>query len=238
MDQIKGLKINSAGYGTIPKLVMQDRNLNVYSKAIYAYFCSYTGAGDTCFPSRDKICYDLNISRGAYQKYLKALIERGYVTAEQQKTENGGFSHNVYTVKDIVDFTVAHETVHGETVLGDTVHGGTVHREIGANNNSLNNNNLNNNSNNNIGKKSASRFIPPTIEEVRSYCSERKNNIDPQRFIDYYQSNGWKVGKNPMKDWQAAVRTWERSSGSYNKQAATTSWAGNNPPGYDEMFGG
>lgn len=56
------------------------------------------------------------------------------------------------------------------------------------------------------------RFSPPTIEEVKAYCDERKNRVDPQRFIDYYESNGWKVGKNPMKDWKAAVRTWERNS--------------------------
>ena len=50
----------------------------------------------------------------------------------------------------------------------------------------------------------------PTIEEVKAYCQERNNRVDPERFIDYYTANGWKVGKNPMKDWKAAVRTWER----------------------------
>lgn len=59
-------------------------------------------------------------------------------------------------------------------------------------------------------KKTAKRFTPPTVDEVRAYCQERQNNVDAERFIDYYTSNGWKVGKNPMKDWKAAVRTWER----------------------------
>ena len=63
-----------------------------------------------------------------------------------------------------------------------------------------------------IPRKTASRFTPPTLEEVQSYCSERKNGVDAQRFIDYYSSNGWMVGKNKMKDWKAAVRTWERNS--------------------------
>lgn len=57
----------------------------------------------------------------------------------------------------------------------------------------------------------ASRFTPPTFDEVKAYCSERKNNVDAQRFIDYYTANGWKVGRNSMRDWKAAVRTWERS---------------------------
>lgn len=50
----------------------------------------------------------------------------------------------------------------------------------------------------------------PTLEEVKAYCKERGNKVDPERWFDYYTSNGWKVGKNPMKDWKAAVRTWER----------------------------
>lgn len=50
----------------------------------------------------------------------------------------------------------------------------------------------------------------PTLEDVKAYCQERGNRVDPERFIDYYTANGWKVGKNPMKDWKAAVRTWER----------------------------
>lgn len=56
----------------------------------------------------------------------------------------------------------------------------------------------------------ARRFTPPTVEEVRAYCQERGNNVDPQRFVDFYAAKGWMVGKNPMKDWKAAVRTWER----------------------------
>lgn len=54
------------------------------------------------------------------------------------------------------------------------------------------------------------RFIPPSLDEVTAYCTERNNSIDPEGFIDYYTSNGWKVGKNPMKDWKAAVRSWEQ----------------------------
>lgn len=54
-------------------------------------------------------------------------------------------------------------------------------------------------------------FRPPTADEVRAYCSERGNSVDPQAFVDFYESKGWMIGKNRMKDWKAAVRTWERS---------------------------
>ena len=62
----------------------------------------------------------------------------------------------------------------------------------------------------NIGEKSK-RFIPPTLNEVREYCRERNNNVDPETFINFYESKGWLVGKTKMKDWKACVRTWERN---------------------------
>lgn len=62
----------------------------------------------------------------------------------------------------------------------------------------------------NIGDKpQQKRFIPPTLEEVTSYCQERKNGIDPQKFIDHYTANGWMRGKTKIKDWKACIRTWE-----------------------------
>lgn len=54
------------------------------------------------------------------------------------------------------------------------------------------------------------RFVPPTLEQVATYCQERKNGIDPQHFVDYYEARGWKLGKNNMKDWRATIRTWEK----------------------------
>lgn len=68
--------------------------------------------------------------------------------------------------------------------------------------------NVNNNNNiNNVGKK----FIPPSVDEVRAYCQERNNKVDAQSFVDFYESKGWYVGKTKMKDWKAAIRTWEKS---------------------------
>ncbi len=52
--------------------------------------------------------------------------------------------------------------------------------------------------------------IPPTVADVREYCHQRGNRIDPDTFVDFYESKGWMVGRNKMKNWQAAVRTWER----------------------------
>ena len=56
-------------------------------------------------------------------------------------------------------------------------------------------------------------FIVPSLEEITDYCKERKNQINPQTFLDHYTGNGWMVGKNKMKDWKAVIRTWETRGG-------------------------
>jgi DNA-binding transcriptional MerR regulator len=61
-------------------------------------------------------------------------------------------------------------------------------------------------------KKERMLFIVPSLQEVSAYCQERNNNVDSQKFFDFYESKGWMVGKNKMKDWKAAVRTWEDKS--------------------------
>jgi len=61
-------------------------------------------------------------------------------------------------------------------------------------------------------KAKVKRFVKPKIEEIMDYCEERQNNVDAEKFYDYYSSNGWRVGKNPMKDWKASVRTWEKNT--------------------------
>ena len=93
-------------------------------------------------------------------------------------------------------------------------------RQQTSTNKNKNNNKNKNKNNNDIGSKG--RFAPPTLEEVRAYCQERMNTVDPERFFDYYTSNGWKVGKNPMKDWKAAVRSWERSDSATQKSAKSS----------------
>ncbi len=82
-----------------------------------------------------------------------------------------------------------------------------------------------------------SEFVKPSVEEVAAYCKSRGNSVDPQVFVDFYESKGWCIGKNKMKDWQAAVRTWERSrdgatagtghAGFTARRCASTATAGN-----------
>jgi tRNA A37 N6-isopentenylltransferase MiaA len=73
------------------------------------------------------------------------------------------------------------------------------------------------------GVKEKLRFSQPTVEEVATYCRERQNGVDAQRFVDFYAAKGWKIGQNTMKDWKAAVRTWEQRSDSPQKPIKTVS---------------
>lgn len=59
--------------------------------------------------------------------------------------------------------------------------------------------------------KTGSSFVKPALEEVKAYCEERRKGIDPEKWFDYYTANGWKVGRNTMKDWRASIRTWEKN---------------------------
>lgn len=63
--------------------------------------------------------------------------------------------------------------------------------------------------------KKSNRFSPPSLAEVQKYVLERGSNVSAQRFVDFYQSKNWMIGKNKMKDWRAAVRTWEQKEGSF-----------------------
>lgn len=67
-------------------------------------------------------------------------------------------------------------------------------------------------------KKASSRFIPPTLEEVSAFIAENNYRVNAEKFIDYYNANGWMVGKTKMKDWKAAVRNWHRNEREVPKQ--------------------
>lgn len=69
-------------------------------------------------------------------------------------------------------------------------------------------------------------FTPPSIEDVKKYCLERGNGVSAERFINHYTSNGWMVGKNKMKDWRAAVRTWEQNTKKYGTENAKNKTGG------------
>jgi len=109
----------------------------------------------------------------------------------------------------------ATESRRNQTTSNDIKQHQTESNDIKTANNKENNNKEENNNKND--KKSNTRFAPPTREELAAYIAEKGYKVDADRWMAYYESNGWKVGRNPMKDWKAAVRTW--ASNGFDKPA-------------------
>ena len=166
--------INSKGYGIIPKLIMQDRTIHATAKCIYAYFCSFAGAGALCFPTRSKICYDLCISIDTYGKYLRQLIEHGYIKCEQFK-ENGRFSHNVYTLCS---------TISPCPKISDTED--IVYDNLDTNNNNIKNNNINksnNEKNININNDEKRNFADLSPEFLNQKIDNLSESVEVKKLI-------------------------------------------------------
>lgn len=104
------------------------------------------------------------------------------------------------------------------------------------NNKNLDKNNKENYTNNSIVKEK--RFAKPTLEDVIAYCEEKRNGVDPEKWFNYYESNGWKVGKNSMKNWKACVNTWARQNfGNNNATSNETTDKGFKKYSEDEIVG-
>jgi hypothetical protein len=88
-------------------------------------------------------------------------------------------------------------------------------------------------------KQKRKNFVKPTVEEIAAYCKEKNYNVNAQQFFNYYESNGWKVGRNAMKSWQAAVQNWNTRDKA-NKKATGTMWSNNSTDadtaGYEDLF--
>lgn len=153
-DKIKLEGVMSKGYGSIPKLVMLDRELSIEAKAIYAYIASYSGNGDSAFPSIKKICYDLQINEKRFNRHKKVLFDKGYIEVSQERKGGGKFASNVYTIKHYIQPTTQNGgtdsdndepyTQNGSTGNGSTHNGNSENG--GTNNNSFTNNSSTNNS--------------------------------------------------------------------------------------------
>lgn len=144
---------------------------------------------------------------------------------EEQKTdENGDYSKDS-KAKDNQNGTESQPNGKQEEAEKKPINNlGKTESKPNENDNENDNENVNVNVNvNDNGSRGTTRkrFVRPTLDEVKQYCVERHNSVDAQRFIDFYSSKGWLVGNQTMKDWKAAVRTWEQRENNSNvsKQA-------------------
>ena len=174
-------EINSKGYGIIPKLLMQDKDITIEGKAIYAYFCSYAGGGSNqAFPSVETICQDLGITKIRYRKHRQILIDKGYVTILKKKDKNGKHTKNLYRLNQVI--SNQKDTVSNQYGIKTIPY----QNDTTNNNSSLNNNKNNNNNNNNEiitqvtellkTKQYAPRFIKLTDKRKKAILARIKEH--------------------------------------------------------------
>jgi len=199
----------NGNYTCIDNHVFRDNSLSMKAKGLLAQIYSLPDDWEYSVKGLTLLFSD---GKDAVNNALQELIDHGYVIRSQRTNRLGKFDGYEYDI---------YETPQIQNADNPITENPSTDNPITEKSHQLNTNILNTKVSNtkelNIEKESkpkkeSSRFIPPTIEEVSNYCNERGNSVNPQRFIDHYTSNGWMVGKNKMKDWKAAVRTWERNS--------------------------
>jgi hypothetical protein len=179
---------------------MLDLPLTYREIAIYAIIYGFSQDGGTRFEgSLGYLARKTKATRDTARNALRKLMDEGLI--ERTIVNKNGVEFHTYRVIS----------------LGDgKIQGGMEKFNEGGG--KIQPNNIDNNIDINTKSNKASRiFTPPTLTEIEAYCNERGNAVDAERFFNYYESNGWMVGKNRMKDWKAAVRTWEKSERSFAK---------------------
>lgn len=202
-------------FAITPIEVIQDQRLKPNHIKVLIALLSFRGKNtNTVWPSREKLSGRCGMPVTRISQTTSELVDLGWLT----KTGKGGFSKstryqitapNLVTVTNSVTVTKTVTPTVTKTVTGMGVTKTVTGKELTKNIT-------------NRTKKGGKRFNPPTIDDVRAYCNDRKNSVNAQSFVDFYQSKGWYVGKNKMKCWQSAIRTWEtRENERKNNQPMT-----------------
>ena len=144
-------------------------------------------------------------SKGALSKRVKQMEESGFIKLNEIRKNGHKLKYFALTKKSDSLFTQTLDPIHqNENPIHQNEN--PIHQSEPIS--TIKDYTIKNNT---IKEKRALTFFKPTIDDVKLYCLERDNKLDADRFCDYYESNGWKVGNSPMKDWKAAIRTWERT---------------------------
>lgn len=205
---------HAADFFSIQNATARDERLSLTARGLLVFLLSMS---DDWQFSVNGLAKQLGIGRNKIISLVKELQAAGYISIEKETSQGGKFSGAAWTIRETPENrspenqTTENRTAD-KTAVPKTVVPLTGVRKTGL----LRNTNIKKDQYIEVPKSSTTtrtreKFTPPTLEQVKAYCQERNNNVDPQRWLDHYTSNGWKVGRNPMKDWKAAVRTWERS---------------------------
>ena len=206
---------HAADFFSIQNATARDERLSLAARGLLVFLLSMS---DDWQFSVNGLAKQLGIGRNKVLTLIKELQGAGYISIEKEQSKGGQFSGAAWTIRETPENRSPENqtTENGtavKTVVPKTVVPLTGVRKTGPirNTNIKKDQYIERPKNSSNTPRTREKFTPPTLEDVRAYCQERKNNVDPERWLDHYTSNGWKVGRNPMKDWKAAVRTWERT---------------------------
>jgi hypothetical protein len=172
-------------YAVLSAEVRYDDRLKANVKLLYAEITALCNMNAECFASNKYFADLYKKEKGTISGWVSQLVKYGYV--EVRYTYKEGTREISHRYVKIIDKGILQ-----------------ISKPLCDKNRKSNTTSTNTMSINNKGK-----FKIPTIIEIKEYCTERKNNIDADAFFDSYESKGWMVGKNKMKNWKASVRTWE-----------------------------
>ena len=168
-------------YAVIPAEVRYNKKLTPNAKLLYAEITALCGMNGKCIASTQYFCRIYEVSRASIQNWLRLLEKNGYITRDVKYRQGS---------KEILSRSIKLLAKPKLNIYTD-------------------NTNINITNTNLTDSNKKALFKKPTLDEVKNYCILRKNNIDANAFIDFYESKGWQIGKEKMKSWKACVRTWE-----------------------------
>ena len=193
-------------------------SLTPLTKLVGMGLAMYYRDGEACFPSITTLQMELGVSRPTIVKAIGELEKNGFIEIQRGVIAKLSITSNCYLFCG-VDKTDGKNTGKSDGKINGKINGKSdgkpdLPEEDNKYNTGISEEDIQTSSRcSDVGTDALhpqGKFKKPTPEEVEAYCRERENGVDAERFWNFYEAKGWKVGKNPMKDWRAAVRTWER----------------------------
>lgn len=200
----------------IPAALWESKELTLQEKCVIAEIDSFT----EFFMSNKALGEFMNVSKSRAKQIIMGLNDKGIVDVNIIKDpDTGQILKRTIKITESFKRSLFEISMNNEKQSNcptpQSINCPTLCQDIDRNITNIDNKSFIDNKREGEDKPAlpptkTKRFVKPALDDVRAYCMERQNSVDPEIFIDFYESNGWKVGKNPMKDWKAAVRTWER----------------------------
>lgn len=194
------MKEKPSYYAIIPASVRYDNELSASEKIFYGEIVALSTRDGECTASNTYFSNLYGVVPSSISNWVKHLEKKKYITIEY-----------IYKGKEIDQRIIKIIGIQNTDEVFKKIQEGIQKKQNRYSKKTKENNtSTNNTSTNNIERENTHNFIKPTIEELKDFTKEHNLKINEERFIDYYNSNGWMVGKNKMKDWKATARNWNR----------------------------